>query len=70
MGEVLAVARSLVTDRTYLLIPAWVCVAGLVLAAALIRVSDARFWRVLTVTALCIPARTPFVRLFVELESR
>ena len=38
MDEVLAVARSLVTDRTCLLIPAWVCVACLVLAAALIRV--------------------------------
>lgn len=33
------VARSLVTDRSYLLIPAWVFIAALVLAAALTRVS-------------------------------
>lgn len=36
------VARSLVTDRSYLLIPAWVCMAALVLAAALTRVSTPR----------------------------
>lgn len=41
--DLLAVARSLVTDRTCLIISAWVCVAALVLAAALIRVSRKLF---------------------------
>ena len=41
--DLLAVARSLVTDRTCLIISAWVCVAALVLAAALIRVSQKLF---------------------------
>lgn len=56
----LAVARSLVTDRSYLLIPAWVCLAGLVLAAALTRVSGVCLprkccgcWRVLALNTLC-----------------
>lgn len=38
--EMLMVARSLVTDRLLLFVPAWVYVACLVLAAALTRVSE------------------------------
>lgn len=33
------VCRSIVSDRSFLLIPAWVLLGGLVLAAVLIRVS-------------------------------
>lgn len=33
------IARSLVTDRVQLIIPAWVCISCLVLAAALTKVS-------------------------------